>query len=131
LHTRPLRLLSGLVALGLVMAACGSDDDSSTDNTTTTAGDDTTTTEGGGETEANVSLDDLCQEAKDAGVEAPDGFTVRLVTDIGKVDDRTFNQYAYEGMRSASASRPATSRRRLRRTTPRTSTPPSRTTRTP
>ena len=101
MHTRPLRLLSGLVALGLVMAACGSDDDSSTDDTTTTAGDDTTTTEGGGATEANVSLDDLCQEAKDAGVEAPDGFTVRLVTDIGKVDDRTFNQYAYEGMTAA------------------------------
>ena len=43
----------------------------------------------------------LCQEAKDAGVTAPDGFTVRLVTDIGKVDDRTFNQYAYEGMQAA------------------------------
>ena len=48
-----------------------------------------------------MSLDDLCQEAKDAGVEAPDDFTVRLVTDIGKVDDRTFNQYAYEGMKAA------------------------------
>ena len=48
-----------------------------------------------------MSLDDLCQEAKDAGVEAPEDFTVRLVTDIGKVDDRTFNQYAYEGMEAA------------------------------
>lgn len=28
----------------------------------------------------------------------PEDFTVRLVTDIGKVDDRTFSQYAYEGM---------------------------------
>ena len=46
-------------------------------------------------------LDDVCQEAKDAGVTVPDGFTVRLVTDIGKVDDRTFNQYAYEGMQAA------------------------------
>jgi basic membrane protein A len=34
-------------------------------------------------------------------VEAPEDFTVRLVTDIGKVDDRTFNQYAYEGMKAA------------------------------
>jgi basic membrane protein A len=98
-------MLSGLLALGLLAAACGNDDDdTSSDDTTTTAGseDSTTTTEGeGGASEAQVSLDDLCQEAKDAGVTAPDGFTVRLVTDIGKVDDRTFNQYAYEGMTAA------------------------------
>ncbi|MEO6318542.1 MAG: BMP family ABC transporter substrate-binding protein [Acidimicrobiales bacterium] len=102
LHKRSLRLLSGLVALGLVAAACGNDDDTSTDDTTTTAepGDDTSTT-GGGATDAQVSLDDLCQEAQDAGLEVPEDFTVRLVTDIGKVDDRTFNQYAYEGMVAA------------------------------
>jgi basic membrane lipoprotein Med (substrate-binding protein (PBP1-ABC) superfamily) len=98
LHKRPLRLLAPLVAFGLVMAACGSDDTSS--DTTTTAGDETTTTVADGSA-SQVSLDDLCQEAKDAGIEAPAGFTVRLVTDIGKVDDRTFNQYAYEGMVAA------------------------------
>jgi basic membrane protein A and related proteins len=106
LHKRSLRLLSGLLALGLLTAACGNDDEpeSTGDTTTTTAGSDeeTTTTEGdGAASDAQVSLDDLCQEAQDAGVEVPDGFTVRLVTDIGKVDDRTFNQYAYEGMVAA------------------------------
>jgi basic membrane protein A len=88
----------------LLTAACGDDDDTTSGTTTTTAGggEETTTTAGGGDAgEAQVSLDDLCQEAKDAGVTAPDGFTVRLVTDIGKVDDRTFNQYAYEGMQAA------------------------------
>ena len=102
MHKRSLRMLSGLVALGLLTAACGNDD-ADTAETTTTApdGETTTTTEGEGDTAGQVSLDDLCQEAKDAGVEAPDGFTVRLVTDIGKVDDRTFNQYAYEGMTAA------------------------------
>jgi basic membrane protein A len=100
LHKRSLRLLSGLVVLGLLTAACGNDDDTGTDETTTTSSDETTTTEGGA-TAAQVSLDDLCEEAKDEGVEAPDGFTVRLVTDIGKVDDQTFNQYAYEGMVAA------------------------------
>lgn len=95
MHKPSLRLLSGLLALGLLAAACGNDDDS-------TVGDTTTTTAGGGSTDdSQVSLDDLCQEAKDAGVTAPDGFTVRLVTDIGKVDDRTFNQYAFEGMTAA------------------------------
>jgi basic membrane protein A len=105
LHKRSLRLVTGLVALGLLTAACGNDDTTTSgDTTTTTAGssDSTTTTAGGGSTDSSqVSLDDLCQEAKDAGVTAPDGFTVRLVTDIGKVDDRTFNQYAYEGMKAA------------------------------
>jgi basic membrane protein A and related proteins len=100
LYKRPLRLLAPLVAFGLIMAACGSDDDTSSDDTTTTAGDDTTTTVAD-ESSSQVSLDELCQEALDAGVEAPDGFTVRLVTDIGKVDDRTFNQYAFEGMTAA------------------------------
>ncbi len=95
---RNLRLLSGLLALGLLAAACGDDDSTDADDTTTTAPDDTGS---GDASDAQVSLDDLCQEAKDAGVEAPEDFTVRLVTDIGKVDDRTFNQYAYEGMIAA------------------------------
>lgn len=93
MHKRSLRMLSGLVALGLLTAACGDDDDASTDETTT---------QGGGDAaESQVSLDDLCEEAKADGVEAPDDFVVRLVTDIGKVDDQTFNQYAYEGMTAA------------------------------
>ena len=96
-------MLAGLLALGLLAAACGDDETTSSDTTTTAGGDATTTTAGGGDSSADsqVKLDDLCQEAKDAGVTAPDGFTVRLVTDIGKVDDRTFNQYAYEGMKAA------------------------------
>jgi basic membrane lipoprotein Med (substrate-binding protein (PBP1-ABC) superfamily) len=105
LHKRSFRLLSTFFALGLLAAACGDDDATSTgDATTTTAasGDTTTTTAGGGSSDdSQVSLDDVCQEAKDAGVTAPDGYTVRLVTDVGKVDDRTFNQYTYEGMQAA------------------------------
>ena len=104
MHKRPVRLLAGLLALGLLTAACGNDDDEDTGDTTTTAPNDETTTtsgDGGSSSESQVSLDDLCEEAKAEGVEAPEGFTVRLVTDIGKVDDQTFNQYAYEGMKAA------------------------------
>jgi basic membrane lipoprotein Med (substrate-binding protein (PBP1-ABC) superfamily) len=93
--------LSGLVALGLLAAACGDDDDTATTDSTEAPSSDDGGTDGGDASSAQVSLDDLCQEAKDAGVEAPADFTVRLVTDIGKVDDRTFNQYAYEGMVAA------------------------------
>jgi basic membrane protein A len=103
LHKRSLRFASALIALGLLAAACGDDDDTGSDDTTTTAADTDGTTDGGEPTDASqVQLDDLCDEAKAAGVEVPDDFTVRLVTDIGKVDDRTFNQYAYEGMIAAS-----------------------------
>ena len=96
MHKRSLRVASVLIALGLLAAACGSDDSTATDDNPTT-----TTTTRSDEATSQVSLDDLCQEAKDAGVEAPADFTIRLVTDIGKVDDRTFNQYAYEGMKAA------------------------------
>ena len=101
---RSLRFASALLALGLLTAACGNDDDTGSDDTTTTEAADTDGSSDGGEgaADAQVQLDDVCAEAQEAGVEVPDGFTVRLVTDIGKVDDRTFNQYAYEGMIAAS-----------------------------
>jgi len=111
-NRRWLRLLALLLGLSLVAAACGDDDDTDTatdDTTEDTATDDTTedTADDGGEDEggeavsADVSLDDLCEEAKAEGIEVPEDFVVRLITDIGKVDDRTFNQYAYEGMVAA------------------------------
>ncbi len=104
-NRRWFRLLALLLGLALVAAACGDDDDTSTGGDTST----TSTTEGDGdgdgdgddEAEAAVTLDDRCEEAKAAGVTAPDDFVVRLITDIGKVDDRTFNQFAYEGMIAA------------------------------
>jgi basic membrane protein A len=96
LHKRHLRLLAALVALGLLTAACGDDDDQGSNDTTST-----TKSDGGATDDSQVKLDDVCQQAKDDGVKVPDDFTVRLVTDIGKIDDRTFNQYAYEGMQAA------------------------------
>jgi basic membrane protein A and related proteins len=102
-------LVAAVVALSMVAAACGDDDDDSGDAVTTTAAGGATTTAasgtgttaaGGGDSEGQVSLDQVCEENKDAAL--PAGFKVGLVTDIGKVDDRTFNQYAYEGMIAAS-----------------------------
>ncbi|WP_117000480.1 BMP family ABC transporter substrate-binding protein [Desertimonas flava] len=46
-----------------------------------------------------ITLEDAC--ASYEGLQAPDGFRVNLVTDIGKVDDGTFNQFAYDGMTAA------------------------------
>lgn len=93
--TRAIAVVS-VLALGLV--ACGDDDDD-----TTADGTDGGTEEGGGGATvgALVTLDDECEAAKDDGVEAPEGFRVNLVTDIGRIDDGTFNQFAYEGMKAA------------------------------
>lgn len=93
--------LATVLALGL--GACGDDDDD------TSAEDEAPTTEDEGEGEgdagatqgAAVTLDDECEAAKADGVEAPEGFRVNLVTDIGRIDDGTFNQFAYEGMTAA------------------------------
>src|SRR5918999_3973623 len=50
--------------------------------------------------QAFVRLEDVCAQ-RFGGVQAPEGFKVRLVTDIGQVDDGTFNQFAFEGMEAA------------------------------
>lgn len=78
-------LIALLVAFALVVAACGDDDDAGG---------------GGGESsESYVSLEAECETYD--GLEAPEGFRVNLVTDIGKIDDGTFNQFAYDGMKGA------------------------------
>jgi basic membrane lipoprotein Med (substrate-binding protein (PBP1-ABC) superfamily) len=96
-------LLGVLLSFALVAAACGDDDEEGGDEgaTTTAAADggEGDGSGGGDEAAGQVSLDDLCAESE--GAEVPEDFNVALVTDIGKVDDRTFNQYAYEGMIAA------------------------------
>jgi len=60
----------------------------------------TPTETGTGDTaSAAVSLADVCA-SEYADVEVPEGFSVGLVTDIGRVNDGTFNQYAFEGMQA-------------------------------
>jgi basic membrane lipoprotein Med (substrate-binding protein (PBP1-ABC) superfamily) len=96
-----------LAVVSMVAAACGDDDDDDASDTTTAttaaggSGTETTAASGGGGSAdgGQVNLDDLC--AENEGVTLPAGFKVGLVTDIGKIDDRTFNQYAYEGMQAA------------------------------
>lgn len=46
-----------------------------------------------------VTLEQECETYD--GLQAPADFSVNLVTDIGKIDDGTFNQFAYEGMNGA------------------------------
>ena len=89
-----------LLAFALVVAACGDDDADTTTEATeapTTTAAAVTTTEAAEPTSAGlVTLEEEC--ATYGGLQAPEGFRVNLVTDIGKVDDGTFNQFAYDGM---------------------------------
>lgn len=80
----------------------GAETTGSSEPGTTTGGSEAPgTTAAGGESgaEAFVTLEDEC--ANYEGVTAADDYSVALVTDIGKVDDGTFNQFAYEGMEAA------------------------------
>lgn len=97
MQRRRYKALAALLVLSIVAAGCGDDDDDA-------ASDDS----GGGDSSGaavegppSVTLDDECEQAKADGVEAPEGFRVNLVTDIGRVDDGTFNQFAYEAMQAA------------------------------
>lgn len=97
MQQRRFKALAMVLALAIVAAGCGSDDDD--DDASDGDGDGDTTEEVTGP--PAVTLDDECEAAKADGVEAPDGFRVNLVTDIGRVDDGTFNQFAFEAMEAA------------------------------
>lgn len=71
-------LITSVVATGAILAACGSGDDKAKD------------------TSNNNS-------SSDAGKEAGDEFTVAMVTDVGGVDDKSFNQSAWEGIKQFGA----------------------------
>ena len=112
-------LLALLFCLALVAAACGNDDDSESAPApapteapapapTEAPAPEPTEAPAPEPTEAPepeapmapsgalISLEEECEAW--GGIQAPDGFRVNMVTDIGKVDDGTFNQFAYEGM---------------------------------
>lgn len=77
-------LISSVVATGAILAACGSDDettDSTTDTSNNDSGTETTTTDAG----------------------SGDNFSIAMVTDVGGVDDKSFNQSAWEGVQQFGA----------------------------
>ena len=119
-------LLALLLTLSLLAASCGNDEggdegggaeDAGTTSTeaeptqapdggSTESTESMTATEGASEgvamvaSDAQVSLSQVCEEQY-SDVEAPEGYSVGLVTDIGSVDDGTFNEFAFEGMKAA------------------------------
>jgi len=97
-----MKLLAVLAALGLVVAACGSD---STDEATDTTDETTETTEATDDTTdtTEAMTDDTTEETTaDGGGDCADEavLCVGLVTDVGKIDDKSFNQSAWEGVQA-------------------------------
>lgn len=99
-------ILALLLIVGLVATSCGSSGnaDTVTDAATDAADAATDAVAGdsaGAPAEALKSIQDECSESTIPDI--TDDFNIVLVTDIGKVDDGTFNQYAYEGMTGAAS----------------------------
>jgi basic membrane protein A and related proteins len=89
---KKIRLGAVLAAAGLLFAACG-------DDSTTTSSDGATTTPG--VTETTVATSDSAAPSGDCADAAV--YCVGLVTDVGKVDDKSFNQSAWEGAQEGAA----------------------------
>lgn len=83
-------LVAGFAAAALVLAGCGGDSGGSGDSAGSTTEETVEVTEGSEEVTASVTTDD-------SDCAAPENFCIGLVTDTGKVDDKSFNQAAWEG----------------------------------
>ncbi|MEM9133811.1 MAG: BMP family ABC transporter substrate-binding protein [Actinomycetota bacterium] len=98
-----MRLLALFAALTLVAAACGSDDDGEA-ATEAADGSATETADEEAEAEEAESSDDEEAMEDDEAMEdevldcAGETVCVGLVTDVGKIDDKSFNQSAWEGV---------------------------------
>jgi len=90
-------LVAGFAAAALVLAGCSSDSGGdATESTTEEAVEDTT------EEDVEEAVEEAVEETggatmDDSDCAAPENFCVGLVTDTGKVDDKSFNQAAWEG----------------------------------
>src|SRR5690606_29907661 len=76
-------LISSVVATGAILSACGTDEESTdskdTSNNDSNSGSETSTDTGSGD------------------------FSIAMVTDVGGVDDKSFNQSAWEGVQKFGA----------------------------
>ncbi len=101
--TRTRMLLAAGLATAALLAACGNDAETSKDAGGATASATSPSSSASAEpVQAAVTLDELC--ASDfSDVKAPEGFKAGLVTDVGTVNDGSFNQFAYEGLKAAEA----------------------------
>ena len=93
-------LLSLLLILAMALVACGGGGDEPAADETDTAAEDTgSDTEEVAEEEAMD--EEMEEESADGDCSSEELFCVGLVTDVGEIDDRSFNQSAWEGVQRA------------------------------
>ena len=106
--THKMRLVLLLSLIALLLVACGGN----SGNTANNGGEDAAenTANNAAENEAmnegnNVAAEEPTEEpaAEDEGCASADVFCVGLVTDVGEIDDKSFNQSAWEGVQRAEA----------------------------
>ena len=91
-------LLSLLLILALAIVACGgTGDEPAAEDAADTAAEDTAT-----EDEATEG-EEMEDEAAEGDCSSDDVFCVGVVTDVGEIDDKSFNQSAWEGVLRAEA----------------------------
>jgi basic membrane protein A len=107
--TRIARRTAPLAALLLVIAACGGGDGADTteamvdDTTATTEAmvDDTTATTEAMVDDTTATTEAMVDEEPSGDCASEETVCIGLVTDVGKVDDKSFNQSAWEGVQQA------------------------------
>jgi basic membrane protein A and related proteins len=94
MHMHRKLLVATIAAGALLLAGCSSStDDAATETATETVAEETAVEE-----EAVVAEDAAATvTADDSDCAAPENYCIGLVTDTGKVDDKSFNQAAWEG----------------------------------
>jgi basic membrane protein A len=90
-----LLLIGVLAAFSLVAAACGSDDDTEAGAGGET---ETETTDADSEEDTTTTATDETEGGAGGECASDDVVCVGLVTDVGKIDDKSFNQSAWEGV---------------------------------
>lgn len=90
------------LSLSLVLASCSGDKNKETTDEGAKT-EQTTETENKEENKDNEDADQTKEEEKENASETPEGETVKvtMVTDFGGVNDKSFNQSAYEGLQKA------------------------------
>ena len=95
-------LLAVGLATSMLAAGCGNDDPAPAKDAAPTTSSSPAPSSDAEPVKAAVTLEELC--ASDfADVQAPEGFKAGLVTDVGTVNDGSFNQFADEGLKAAEA----------------------------
>ncbi|MCC6606596.1 MAG: BMP family ABC transporter substrate-binding protein [Anaerolineae bacterium] len=95
-------LLSLLLILAMALVACGGGGEEPAAEETEPVAEDTTTEEEAVEEEV-VEEEPMEEEAAEGDCTSEDVFCVGVVTDVGEIDDKSFNQSAWEGVLRAEA----------------------------